>query len=152
MQGRSSSLISDEQSFFLRNVIFFTIKCKCLVEKIICAISGKVELTFFCLCLRMFDHSLFFLKKVLQFLNTFIPHIKISHYLTNGISLLFHRWEQQDITDGCCISEKHAETVDTDSESTCWRHTVFEGFNVVVVDACCFVVTEFFSSSLCFET
>ena len=65
---------------------------------------------------------------------------------------LFHRWEQQDITDGCCVSEKHAETVDTDSESTCWWHTVFEGFNVVVVDACCFVVTEFFSSSLCFET
>lgn len=65
---------------------------------------------------------------------------------------LFHRWEQQDITDGCCISEKHAETVDTDSESTCWWHTVFKGFNVVVVDACCFVITEFFSSSLCFET
>lgn len=78
--------------------------------------------------------------------------LKISHYLTNGISLLFHRWEQQDITDGCCVSEKHAETVDTDSESTCWWHTVFESFNVVVVDACCFVVTEFFSSSLCFET
>ena len=50
------------------------------------------------------------------------------------------------------FSEEHAETVDTDSESTCWWHTVFEGFNVVVVDACCFVVTEFFSSSLCFET
>ena len=112
----------------------------------------KSRIDFFCLCLRMFDHSLFFLKKVLQFLNTFIPHIKISHYLTNGISLLFHRWEQQDITDGCCVSEKHAETVDTDSESTCWWHTVFESFNVVVVDACCFVVTEFFSSSLCFET
>ena len=28
---------------------------------------------------------------------------------------LFHRWEQQDITDSCCISEEHAETVDTDS-------------------------------------
>ena len=37
----------------------------------------------------MLDHSLFFLKKVLQFLNTFTPHIKIFHYLTNGISLLF---------------------------------------------------------------
>ena len=78
-----------------------------------------------------------------MFLNLFL-HQK-SPDKSQRIRVLFHCWEEQYITDSGCISEEHAETVDTDSQTTCWWHTVFKGFNVVVVDACRFIVTKFFS-------
>src|SRR6056300_238576 len=63
-----------------------------------------------------------------------------------------HLREEQYLLDAVLVSEHHGETVDTDSQSRGWWHTVFQGANEVHIDEHCLVVSFFRELELVFET
>ena len=64
---------------------------------------------------------------------------------------LFHCWEKQYITDRLRTGQKHNQTVNPNTKSTSWWHAVFEGFDEIVVDTGCFVISQFLGLGLGFE-
>jgi hypothetical protein len=59
--------------------------------------------------------------------------------------------EQNDIADSVAVGEQHHQTVDTDTLTGCWWHTVFQsGYEVSVIEHR-FIITRFFLSNLCLE-
>ena len=77
------------------------------------------------------------------------PHVSLLFLV---VSSLFHRREQKYVTDWFLLCKQHAESVDTISDTTCRRHTVFESFYEVHIDIVCFIIAEISFLKLFTET
>ena len=51
-----------------------------------------------------------------------------------GLVLFLKQWEKDDVTNGGGSGEHHDQAVNTDADTTCGGHAVFEGFDEVVVN------------------
>ena len=55
--------------------------------------------------------------------------------------LWLHLWEEQYLLDEGLACHQHDQAVDTDTDTRCWRHTVLEGTEEVLIDNHCLVIT-----------